>query len=101
MVPVVYFIMYAVVSFTGEQFCIRDKSKIFIKGAIGTVGDVIQPNHVHLNLTGGLVSASVIAHTVERGVAYKKRRRHGYEKTIGYRVPRTLLQVSIAKSVSA
>ena len=98
--------MFAIVRTGGKQYRVAAGDKIVVEKMAGEAGDKITLDDVLLAGEGGdlkdvaglTVAAEIIAQAKgEKGIVFKKRRRHNYRRKNGHRQNHTILKiVSIA-----
>ena len=94
--------MFAVVRTGGKQYRVAAGDKIVVEkldgeaGSKGTLGDVLLAGEGgDLKATAGLtVAAEIVAQAKgEKGIVFKKRRRHNYRRKNGHRQQHTILKI--------
>lgn len=98
--------MYAIVEIAGQQFKVKDGSKLFVHRLEGEEGSSVEFNKVLLVENEGKVSvgepyvegmtikATILEHLKgDKVIIFKKKRRKGYQKKNGHRQYLTRLQI--------
>ena len=98
--------MYAIVEIQGQQFKVREKSKIFVNKLQAEEGEAVEFDRILLvdndgdvkvgtpQIEGAKVSAKVVEHLKgDKKIVFKKRRRKGYQKKNGHRQQLTKIEI--------
>jgi large subunit ribosomal protein L21 len=98
--------MYAVIETGGKQYRVSEGDVVRVERLPSSLGDEVSISEVHLVADGDNVQvgtptvdgASVVGTVVEEGrgkkvIAFKKKRRKGYQRKIGHRQAYTALRI--------
>jgi|SRR5690625_2484260 len=97
--------MFAIVDIAGQQFKVAKDQEIFVHQLKGKPGDKIEFSNVLLHATDdnkvalgkdvkGAVKAEILTHVQgDKVIAFKKKRRKGYKKKLGFRQRFTKIRI--------
>jgi large subunit ribosomal protein L21 len=93
--------MFAIVDIAGQQFKVKANDTIFVHRLQGEAGDAVAPKVLmtstgsSISVNSGSVSAEIVEHLKgEKVITFHKKRRKGYEKTIGHRQYLTKVKIN-------
>ncbi len=93
--------MFAIVDIAGHQYKVIQDQQLFVDRLEGNVGDSISAkvllvaNDGSITLNSGTVTGEIIEHLKgDKVITFHKKRRKGYEKTIGHRTFLTKVKIN-------
>jgi large subunit ribosomal protein L21 len=93
--------MFAIVDIAGQQFKVKQNDTIFVHRLQGNVGDSVSAkvlmvaNGGAITLNSGNVTGEILEHLKgDKVITFHKKRRKGYEKTIGHRQCLTKVKIN-------
>jgi large subunit ribosomal protein L21 len=93
--------MFAIIDIAGQQFRVKENDTLFVHRLSGNVGDSISAKVLmtassgSITVNSGNVSAEIVEHLKgDKVITFHKKRRKGYEKTIGHRQYLTKVKIT-------
>lgn len=93
--------MFAIVDIAGQQFKVKANDTLYVHRLQGEAGDAVSPKVLmvstgtSITVNSGSVSAEIIGHLKgEKVITFHKKRRKGFEKTIGHRQALTRVKIN-------
>ncbi len=93
--------MFAIVDLAGQQFKVKQNDTIIVHRLEGNEGDSVSAkvlmvaNGGSITLNSGTVTGEIVGHFKgDKVITFHKKRRKGYEKTIGHRQSFTKVKIN-------
>jgi large subunit ribosomal protein L21 len=93
--------MFAIVDIAGQQFKVKAEDTVIVHRLQGEAGDSVTPkvlmisNGGSISVNSGSVNAEIVNHLKgDKVITFHKKRRKGYEKTIGHRQALTKVKIN-------